>query len=522
MQNYDHSEYKTDPGMLPQSRALEACRADKQGVARNGDTQSAGCDHCRGERSGRKATNRHGREGPRASEARCGVSRVFVLSLEGKALMPTHPARARTLLKKGRARVVKVAPFTIRLVDRRLSDSEVQPVAIKVDPGSKATGVAIVRQDTDRREQVLHLAELEHRGDVIRKKMQQRANYRRRRRSKNLRYRAPRFLNRKRREGWLAPSVQARADQAVAWVNRYSNLVPVSEVHIEQVRFDMQLMQNPEVSGVDYQQGTLAGYEAREYLLEKWGRKCAYCDATHVPLEVEHIVPKARGGSNRVSNLTLACRKCNQGKGDMPVEEYVTDNSRLARILKHAKAPLRDAAAVNATRYAIVRAIKTLPGIDPKAVHCWSGGRTKFNRTSMGIPKTHSLDAACVGDLHTLSGWDMPVLIIGCSGRGSYQRTRVTRHGFARGYLMRQKSVHGFRTGDLVRASVPKGCHKGTWTGRVAVRVTGSFNLQLSQGARQGISFKHCRVLQRADGYAYQIKPTIVAPPRPEGRGFRA
>jgi hypothetical protein len=88
-------------------------------------------------------------------------------------------------------------------------------------------------------------------------------------------------------------------------------VTPISSISVEAVRFDMQQMENPEISGIEYQQGTLAGYECREYLLEKWGRKCAYCDAENVPLQIEHIQPKGRRGSDRISNLTLACRPCN-------------------------------------------------------------------------------------------------------------------------------------------------------------------------------------------------------------------
>src|SRR5690606_36467073 len=134
---------------------------------------------------------------------------------------------------------------------------------------------------------------------VVRKWMTQRANYRRRRRSANLRYRAPRFDNRRRKEGWLPPALNSRVDNVVTWFRRYSRLVPLEGVAVETVRFDTQALENPEISGVEYQQGTLFGYELREYLLEKFGRTCVYCDARDVPLQIEHVVPRSRGGSNR-------------------------------------------------------------------------------------------------------------------------------------------------------------------------------------------------------------------------------
>ncbi len=136
----------------------------------------------------------------------------------------------------------------------------------------------------------------------------------------------------------------------------------------------------------------------------------------------------------------------------------------------------------------------------------FSGGRTKFNRTRLGIPKSHALDAACVGETPALKGWRQPVLAIRAMGRGSHARTRVDRSGFPVGYLMAEKSVRGFRTGDIVRATVPSGKKRGVHVGRVAVRRTGSFNVQTAQGTVQGISHRHCRVVQRADGYGYHVE----------------
>ena len=236
---------------------------------------------------------------------------VFVLDRRGKPLMPCSEKRARLLLARGRARVHRVVPFVIRLVDRAGATAAVQPVRIKLDPGSKTTGLALMR------------------------------------------------------------------------------------------------------------------------------------------VEIEHITPRCCGGSDRVTNLTLACHPCNQAKG---------------------------------------------------------------NRN-------------CVGVVEGVTGWAAPVLAIRCTGRGAYQRTRVTKHGFPRGYLMRHKQVRGFQTGDLVRAAVASGKRAGVHHGRVAVRASGGFNIQTSQGVVQGVGHCHCRVIQRNDGYGYtQVRtaalPSPAIPPRPAGRGF--
>lgn len=438
---------------------------------------------------------------------------VFVLDNQGKALMPCTEKRARLLLARGRARVHRLVPMVIRLVDRQAASCEFQPLRLKLDPGSKTTGLALVRDaevvdpqtgEIQTSAVVLSLMELIHRGRQISEALTARRQMRRRRRGQ-LRYRAPRFLNRgNKQRGWLAPSLQHRVDTCMAWVGRVQRWAPVQAISSELVRFDMQALQNPEISGVEYQQGSLFGYELREYLLEKWGRQCAYCDAKDVPLQIEHIRPKAQGGSNRASNLTLACPCCNQKKAARSIEEFLAkDKKRLANLLANTQKPLRDAAAVNATRWALANALKAtgLP------VELASGGRTKFNRCTLKVPKTHALDAACVGAMQSIHNWQRPTLTLKATGRGSYQRTRLNKFGFPRGYLMRKKRVHGFGTGDMVRADVPSGVKAGIHTGRVAIRASGSFNIQSHQDGKavvvQGISHKHCRVIQRCDGYGY-------------------
>ena len=436
---------------------------------------------------------------------------VLVLDKRGKPLMPCTERRARLLLSRGRARIHRLVPMVIRVSDRTEASCSLQPLRVKLDPGSKITGMALVR-DTDtldaasgeikRRATVLMLLELAHRGREISQALTARRGMRRRRRS-TLRYRAPRFLNRGNQPpGWLAPSLQHRVNTTLSWVKRLKRWAPVAAISSELVRFDTQALQNPEISGIEYAQGTLFGYEVREYLLEKWGRACAYCDAEGVPLQIEHLCCKARGGSNRVSNLALACGPCNQKKGARAVEDFLAhDEKRLARISSTAQKPLRDAAAVNSTRSALVNALKNL-GLP---VETSSGGRTKFNRSRLGVLKTHALDAACVGQVDELRGWRIGVLNVKATGRGSYQRTRLNQYGFPRGYLLRAKRVHGFATGDLVKAEVPSGRKAGRYTGRVAIRASGSFNIQPRHGVTEGISHKHCRLLQRSDGYGYQF-----------------
>jgi 5-methylcytosine-specific restriction endonuclease McrA len=434
---------------------------------------------------------------------------VFVISKNKKPLMPCTEKRARLLLSRGRAVVHRLHPFTIRLKYR--IGGELQPLRLKYDPGSKKTGVAIVREAEDGIH-TLWLGEIEHRGDAIHNSIKQRSNYRRRRRSSNLRYRAPRFSNRKRKQGWLAPSLQSRVCNIDSLTRRVQKLCPITAISIETARFDTQKLQDPTIRGVGYQQGSLYTYEVREFM-EQWGRECAYCGKKNVPLHLDHIVARSRKGSNRPSNLIPACKSCNDAKGARSLEEFLaTKPALLARIHSYQKRPLRDAAAVTQTRWAVYNMLKAT-GL---SVEMSSGGRTKWNRSRLAIPKTHALDAVCVGEVDAVYNWQIPVLAIKARGRGSYQRTRVTRDGFPRGYLTRSKQIHGFQTGDLVRAEVPTGKKAGVYIGRVAIRATGRFNIQVAGSKTiEGISYKHCRLLMRADGYTYSYLPKGAAlPPR--------
>ena len=421
---------------------------------------------------------------------------VFVLSQDRTPLSPCHPARARKLLSQGRAAVYKRFPFTIVLKDETGTE-KVQQHRLKIDPGSRKTGLALLQG-----ERVIWAAEVEHRGFQIKEALESRRALRRGRRSRKTRYRKPRFLNRTRKEGWLPPSKQSRLENICTWVERLRRLCSISEISQELVRFDPQKILNPEISGTEYQQGELAGYEVREYLLEKYNRTCQYCSARGIPLEVEHIVPKSKGGSNRVSNLTLSCRKCNEKKGNKPIEVFLKRKPELLkRILAAAKIPLRDAAAVNATRWALFRQLKTT-GL---TVEVGSGGRTKYNRTRLGLPKTHWLDAACVG---ASTPENLEVLVseplqLKATGHGTRQMCRTDKYGIPSRYVPRYKFVKGFQTGDIVKAVVTKGKKIGTYLGRVAVRSTGSFNISTSNGLVQGISHRYCTTVHGKDGYAY-------------------
>ncbi|WP_205664683.1 RNA-guided endonuclease IscB [Ammonifex thiophilus] len=439
--------------------------------------------------------------------------------------MPCHPARARQLLKKGRAAVFRRHPFTIILKDRE--GGETQPLELKIDPGAKVTGLPLVAEFPRGRE-VLWAAELHHRGEQVREALHRRRGYRRFRRYRKTRYREPRFSNRGRPEGWLPPSLESRVANILTWGKRLCRWSPVTAVSVELAKFDTQKFQHPEISGIEYQQGELSGYEVREYLLEKYGRRCAYCGKEDVPLEVDHVVPKSRGGTDRVSNLTLACRECNRAKGNRLLQEWLEDlkKSRRAvdrkraenipKVLSLLKEPLKGAAFINATRYALVERLKAL-GLP---VFTATAAQTKYNRARQGYPKAHWIDAACVGETGESVRLDpgMQALKITARGHGSRRVQNVDRYGFPRGEPKRVRRFMGFATGDLVKAVIPTGKYAGVHVGRVAIRSRPGFRLNGFD-----VHPKHLRLLQRADGYEYDwVKGgSGVSSPRPEGRGPR-
>ncbi|NEO94919.1 MAG: HNH endonuclease [Moorea sp. SIO3G5] len=413
---------------------------------------------------------------------------VFVIDTNKQPLNPISPKKARRLLDKGKAAVFRMYPFTI-ILKRDIENPSISPCHIKIDPGSKVTGFALVQNG-----QVIWGMELEHRGGLIKKKLESRCAIRRGRRNRNTRYRKARFLNRKRPEGWLPPSLEHRILTIQTWVKRLIKFCMVNEIWIERVKFDTKKMQNPEINGIEYQQGELAGYEVREYLLEKWGRECTYCGKQNIPLQIEHIHPKSQGGSERVSNLCLACEKCNQRKGNKPVEEFLKKKpSLLQKIQTKALSPLKDAAAVNATRNKLVKVLKSI-----KPIITGTGAQTKYNRTKLGFPKEHWIDAACVGDIETLVLRTSQPLFVTCKGQGGRQKAAPNKYG----YPIRHnplKPIKGWKTGDIAK-------HQKLGIGKVTPRTKGSFGFTpLGMKGYKSCKPQDISAVHRKDGYVYSF-----------------
>lgn len=418
---------------------------------------------------------------------------VFVLDRHGRPLMPCSEKRARKLLDSGRARVHRVAPFVIRLTDREMGEADTSPLALKIDPGSQATGIALAHEkEGDVR--AVFLAELEHRGAHITRRLYKRKLLRQARRGRHCRYRKPRV---RRKPTAIAPAIRHRLEGIATWIKRLRAWAPVGKIVWESVGFDPPTaLRRPEGE---------CGMSLRERLRRRHGGVCTYCGRAG-PFQGDHVRAKARGGSDSVKNRVLVCVKCNGRKSAQGLSRFLGhEDPRVEQIRARGKkiAGLRDAAAVNCMRRELAVLLQE-QGIEATSTN---SQHTAANRRAAGLAKRHAVDALLLGkDLRRVKGEDQPVLRIRSMGRGSRQRVRTDRHGIPRARVKARKRVEGFATGDLVRTVATGGPVEigVSVTGRVAIRASGDFNVRTRAGIIRAHA-RRCVLVQRGDGYSYEI-----------------
>ena len=420
---------------------------------------------------------------------------VIVIDKRRQPCNTISAAYARILLFNKQAVIHKRFPFTIRLRNDNavLKDKN---YTIKLDPGSRTTGVAI----TDNQDQVVMLAEIEHRGYTIKRNLDSRRAVRRFRRQRKTRYRAARFLNKIKPEGWLAPSIKSRADNVINFIKKYKKLMNINKVMIENVIFDVaQMSSDNYLIGTDYQQGPLYDTNLRDFIFSKTKGRCSYCGAKAE--EIDHVIPRAKGGTNSTYNLIPACRSCNEKKSNLSLKEFGKLMNRDFSKLEPKKLP-KDAAIVQSARKYMIKEIsKLIP--DTTTHDAWI---TKYNRDQLGLPKQHYYDALSVGNTANYKFLTDKILQISAKGRGSRQMCSMDKFGFPRTSAKTSKSVKGFQTGDIVKVIVPFGLKQGEYLGKVAVRSSGFFNIKTNKETIQGIGYKYCHIVQRSDGYSYDYK----------------
>ncbi len=299
---------------------------------------------------------------------------VYVVNKNGKPLMPTSPAKARRLLKAGKAKVVKRSPFTIQLIYG--SSGYKQDVKLGVDTGYKHIGLSAVSSAKE-----LFRSEVELRTDIP-KLLSEKRQYRRTRRNR-LWYRKARFLNRGIKAGWLAPSVEHRLNEHVKAVDFVKSILPVSEITVEAAVFDIQKIKNPDITGTDYQNGDQKDFwNVREYVLYRDGHKCQACNGKSKDkvLNVHHIESRQTGG-DRPDNLITLCESCHKAYHKGKIE---------LKVKKH-KA-FKAETIMSILRWKIVNKLRELGN----AVSITYGYLTKSSRIALKLEKSHANDAFCI------------------------------------------------------------------------------------------------------------------------------
>lgn len=360
---------------------------------------------------------------------------VYVISQDGKPLMPTTPARARKMLRDGNAKCIKRTPFTIKLLYH--TTTYTQPITLGIDTGSSHIGSAAI----DTKGNVVYLSEIEVRNDVS-DKMKQRAKYRRNRRNRKTRYRQARWLNRKNsiKTGRFSPTMISKLHSHEKEMAFVKSLLPISSVILETATFDAHSLKNPDVlqNRWLYQRGTNYGFaNTKAYVLDRDGHECQNCKSKSKDnkLEVHHIIFRSNGGSDEESNLITLCKTCH---GKVHAGEIKLKGGKV-------KGQLRHATQMNSIR-------KQLLSRYPEA-HETFGYITKEHRQFMGLPKEHYYDAIAIANLANLekSGLlsvvaDIPLLRKKCVSDGDYQQTKGGRSEMR----IPTGKLHGFRKFDKV------------------------------------------------------------------------
>ena len=303
---------------------------------------------------------------------------VYVLSKTGQPLMPTeNHAKVRILLKQGKAKVVNRCPFTIQLLYS--STNYTQKVTLGVDSGSKHIGLSATTKDKG-----LFESDVELRNDIV-DLLSTRRELRRSRRNRKLRHRKPRFNNRRRNDGWLAPSVKQKVDSHITMIAKVHKILPISNIVVEVASFDIQKIKDPTISGMDYQQGEQLGFwNVREYVLFRDGHKCQCCKGKSKDkiLNVHHIESRKTGG-DAPNNLITLCETCHTG--------YHKGTVKLPKTI-HRGMSFKDATFMGIMRWALFEKLKAIYS-DVKLTY---GYITKNTRIKNGLPKDHYIDARCI------------------------------------------------------------------------------------------------------------------------------
>ena len=408
---------------------------------------------------------------------------VYVLNINGQPLMPTQRhGKVRRLLKAEKAKVIRRCPFTIQLLYE--TQDNVQPVSLGVDAGSKYIGISATTEEI-----VLYEAEIELRNDIV-KLLSDRREQRRGRRNRKTRYRKPRFNNRRRKDGWLAPSVQNKVDSHLTAIRKVHEILPVTKVIVEVASFDIQKIKNLDIKGTEYQKGEQLGFwNVREYVLWRDNHTCQCCKGKSKDnvLNVHHIESRKTGG-NAPNNLITLCETCHKGyhNGTIVLPDAIKRGMRF-----------RDAAFMNIMRWTLYENLKKIYN----NVSLTYGYITKNVRINNGLSKSHYFDARCISGNPTAKplGYYFYQRKVRCHNR-KIHKCKINKGGIRK----RNQAafvVHGFRLYDKVR-----------WDGHECFifgrRSTGRMDLRLLDGTHinASVGFKNLKLLEKRNNYLTEVR----------------
>ena len=358
---------------------------------------------------------------------------VYVLNGDGSPLMPCTEAKARHLIQKKMAVVVERMPFTIRLCFQ-VNGNSAHDVILGIDAGSKTIGISATSGN-----RVLYEAEVAIRQDISRL-IEARNILRSSRRGRKTRYRKPRFDNRRKPEGWLPPSIEAKVRAHVNAIADACAILPVTRIIIEIQQFDIQKAVSQAMVGKNGQQAGKRAYgNIRAYAMARDGYRCQHCGSGK-DLQVHHIIPRSQGGSDRPGNLVTLCRRCHHGHHNgkplmlSPRDGFLGFSS------------MSD---MNAMRGAILDRLTAM--YSDKEVVCTYGYITYCERKRLGLPKAHHIDARCItGNGRAVSDGSFLIITKRRSHNRQIHKINILKGGRRR---MNQapRFVKGFRVGDIVR-----------------------------------------------------------------------
>lgn len=425
--------------------------------------------------------------------------RIFVMNMRGDPLMPCTQKKARILLKEGKAVIYKYDPFTIQLT--YATGETKQDCHIGIDTGSKHIGMAITSE-----KKVLFKGEIELRQDV-KSNIDTKHIYRRSRRNRKTRYRQPRFLNRKRSDKWLPPSLQNRVDHTFHWIDTFCSLVSDPILHIEVGKFDTAKMINPEINGVDYQHGQTYGFfEERYFVFARDNYTCQCCGKSKDKiLQTHHIIYRSNGGTDRVDNLITVCTDCHTSKNHQKGGILYKWQEQHKKVKQYKEPPF-----MNAIR-------KRIFARYPNA-HTTYGSETTPHRKELGLEKTHYNDAITISGITNIKEDPKEWLLIkqfrkkkrslheatarkGRKEPNCFQKRNSKNTPFYRGFYLNDK-VKVFGHGQI-------GYITGFTSGGAYVKNVDGEYITIPNKSYKQVSIKYLKLLSHNNNWQYVVKSAV-------------